>query len=218
MNSFDKEIAKALEATGFISSEEVLKLLTVPQDTTHGNFTMPCFVLAKTLRKAPKIIAEELAEKIQLPFGLSKVEAVNGYLNFFIDREFLSRSVLSEIESKGLSYGHKESNGKTVCIDYSSPNIGKELAFHHLRSTMIGNSLSRIYKANGYCVERINHLGDWGTQFGKMLCAYKAWGKKEDVEEKGVNALIELYVRFEKEADEKMQVKFRVNPPLFLPF
>lgn len=206
MNSFDKDIAKALEATGFISSEEVLKLLTVPQDTTHGNFTMPCFVLAKTLRKAPKIIAEELAEKIQLPFGLSKVEAVNGYLNFFIDREFLSRSVLSEIESKGLSYGHKESNGKTVCIDYSSPNIGKELAFHHLRSTMIGNSLSRIYKANGYCVERINHLGDWGTAFGKLIVMYLRENLPTDdvtLDALTVKELNLLYASFSKASKEE---------------
>ena len=172
MNSFDVEIAKALAATGAFAEDAALKLISVPPDTTHGNFTIPCFSLAKTLRKAPKLIAEDLAAKVQLPAGLSKVEAVNGYLNFFIDRNFLAKTTLDEIAAKGLEYGHVAPNGKVVCIDYSSPNIGKELAFHHLRSTMIGNSLARIYKAAGYKVERINHLGDWGTAFGKLIVMY----------------------------------------------
>lgn len=210
MNSFEQEIANSLEATGFIQASEVLKLITVPQDTAHGNFSMPCFVLAKTLRKAPKIIAEELAEKITLPFGLSKVEAVNGYLNFFIDREYLSKNVLEEIEQRGLSYGHVATNGKTVCIDFSSPNIGKELAFHHLRSTMIGNSLSRIYKASGYRVERINHLGDWGTAFGKLIVMYLRENLPVDdatLEALTVKELNVLYASFSKASKEEPQLE-----------
>ena len=172
MNSFESLIAETLAKTGLITADEVLKLLTVPQETTHGNFSMPCFVLAKKLHKAPKLIAEELATQIELPDGVSKAEPVNGYLNFFIDRTFLAKTVLKDISENQKSYGHFPSNGKTVCIDYSSPNIGKELAFHHLRSTMIGNSLARIFAANGYKVERINHLGDWGTAFGKLIVMY----------------------------------------------
>ena len=172
MISFEQSIATAVAKTDTFSEEEVLQLLTIPQETTHGNFSLPCFALAKKMRQAPKIIAEILSTKIELPQGISKVEPVNGYLNFFIERSFLASSVLTQIEENGLNYGHASPNHKTVIIDYSSPNIGKELAFHHLRSTMIGNSLSRIYKANGYHVERINHLGDWGTAFGKLIVMY----------------------------------------------
>lgn len=205
MNSFEQEIASALEATGTFTADAALKLLSVPPDTTHGNFTIPCFSLAKTMRKAPKIIAEELAAQVKLPSGLSKVEAVNGYLNFFIDRGFLAKSTLDAVAEKGLEYGHAASNGKTVCIDFSSPNIGKELAFHHLRSTMIGNSLSRIYKAAGYKVERINHLGDWGTAFGKLIVMYLRENRptdQETLDSLTVKELNILYASFSKISKE----------------
>lgn len=204
MNSFDVEIAKAVAATGAFEYEQAKKLLTVPSDSEHGNFSLPCFALAKTMRKAPKLIAEELAGKISLPEGLSKVEAVAGYLNFFIDREFLAKSILAEIAAKGLDYGHANPNGKTVCIDYSSPNIGKELAFHHLRSTMIGNSLARIYKASGFKVERINHLGDWGTAFGKLIVMYLREKLPTDdatLDALTVKELNVLYASFSKAAE-----------------
>lgn len=206
MNSFEAQIAAALEATGTFSADAALKLISVPPDTTHGNFTIPCFSLAKTLRKAPKIIAEELAAQVKLPSGLSKVEAVNGYLNFFIDRSFLAKSTLEAIDAKGLDYGHADSNGKVVCIDFSSPNIGKELAFHHLRSTMIGNSLSRIYKAAGYKVERINHLGDWGTAFGKLIVMYLRENRPTDdatLDSLTVKELNILYASFSKISKEE---------------
>lgn len=206
MNSFEAQIAAALEATGTFSADAALKLISVPPDTTHGNFTIPCFSLAKTLRKAPKIIAEELAAQVKLPSGLSKVEAVNGYLNFFIDRSFLAKSTLEAIDAKGLDYGHADSNGKVICIDFSSPNIGKELAFHHLRSTMIGNSLSRIYKAAGYKVERINHLGDWGTAFGKLIVMYLRENRPTDdatLDSLTVKELNILYASFSKISKEE---------------
>lgn len=205
MISFEQSIAAAVAKTDTFSEEEVLQLLTIPQETTHGNFSLPCFALAKKMRLAPKIIAETLATKIELPQGISKVEPVNGYLNFFIERSFLASSVLTQIEEKGLSYGHASPNHKTVIIDYSSPNIGKELAFHHLRSTMIGNSLSRIYKANGYHVERINHLGDWGTAFGKLIVMYLREGRslEDDVlENLTVKELNILYGSFSKISKE----------------
>lgn len=205
MISFEQSLAAAVAKTDTFSEEEVLQLLTIPQETTHGNFSLPCFALAKKMRLAPKIIAETLATKIELPQGISKVEPVNGYLNFFIERSFLASSVLTQIEEKGLSYGHASPNHKTVIIDYSSPNIGKELAFHHLRSTMIGNSLSRIYKANGYHVERINHLGDWGTAFGKLIVMYLREGRslEDDVlENLTVKELNILYGSFSKISKE----------------
>lgn len=206
MNSFNEEIAKAVAETGAFEKEQAQKLITVPPDTEHGNFTLPCFVLARTLHKAPKQIAEELAPQIKLPAGISKVEAVAGYLNFFIDRKFLASSILEKISADGLNYGHAASNGKVICIDYSSPNIGKELAFHHLRSTMIGNSLARIYKASGYKVERINHLGDWGTAFGKLIVMYLRENlptDQETLDALTVKELNVLYASFSKAAKEE---------------
>ncbi|MDR1759360.1 MAG: arginine--tRNA ligase [Fibrobacter sp.] len=203
MNSFENLIAESVAATGVFRAEEVLALLSIPQETTHGNFSLPCFALAKTLRKAPKVIAEELAAKLKLPAGISKAEPVNGYLNFFIDREFLARSVLSEIAEDKLSFGHAALKQKNVVIDYSSPNIGKELAFHHLRSTMIGNSLARIYKASGYNVIRINHLGDWGTAFGKLIVMYLRENRATDektLDSLTVKELNILYAAFSKAA------------------
>lgn len=210
MISFEQSIAAAVAKTGTFLEEEVLQLLTVPQETTHGNFSLPCFALAKKLRKAPKIIAETLATEIELPQGISKVEPINGYLNFFIERSFLATSVLTQIEEKGLNYGHASSNNKTVIIDFSSPNIGKELAFHHLRSTMIGNSLSRIYKANGYRVERINHLGDWGTAFGKLIVMYLREGgslEEEALDQLTVKELNLLYSSFSKISKENPELE-----------
>lgn len=206
MLSFEEQIAKAVAETGAFEYEQAKKLITVPTGTEHGNFSLPCFVLAKTLHKAPKLIAEDLAQKISLPGGISKVEALAGYLNFFVDREFLAKSILEEIAQKGLEFGHAAANGKVVCIDYSSPNIGKELAFHHLRSTMIGNSLSKIYAANGYKVERINHLGDWGTAFGKLIVMYLRENRPTDqatLDSLTVKELNILYASFSKAAAEE---------------
>ena len=206
MNSFNDAIAQAVAATGAFELEQAKKLITVPTDTEHGNFTLPCFVLARSLHKAPKVIAEELAPKIELPNGICKVEAVAGYLNFFIDRKFLAKSILEAVFSQGLEYGHAESNGKVVCMDYSSPNIGKELAFHHLRSTMIGNSLARIYKAAGYKVIRINHLGDWGTAFGKLIVMYLREKRPTDdatLDSLTVKELNILYAAFSKASKEE---------------
>ena len=210
MTSFNEEIAKAVAATGAFEQDQAKKLITIPNDTEHGNFSLPCFALAKTLHKAPKQIAEDLAAKIQLPAGISKVEAIAGYLNFFIDRKFLAESILESIAQGGLEYGHAAPNGKVVCIDYSSPNIGKELAFHHLRSTMIGNSLARIYKAFGYKVERINHLGDWGTAFGKLIVMYlrkKLPTDQATLDSLTVKELNVLYASFSKAAKTEPELE-----------
>ena len=163
------KIAKIAEQTTYWTAEEARALIVA---SPYGDWSLPCFTLAKKLRKAPKIIAEELAAKFPAPDGFEKTEALNGYWNFYADKKSFIEITLNEIAEKKLNYGNKKENGKTVVIDYSSPNIGKELAFHHLRSTMLGNSLAKIFKANGYKVERINHLGDWGTQFGKLIVMY----------------------------------------------
>jgi len=172
MLSFEDKIAELAEQTTHWTKTEALSMLTIPPDPSCGDWSLPCFTLAKKLRKAPKIIAEELAANFPAPQGFEKTQALNGYWNFYADKKSLMERTLGGIKEKGLEFGFAEPKNKTIAIDYSSPNIGKELAFHHLRSTMIGGSLAKIYKASGYKVERINHLGDWGTQFGKLIVVY----------------------------------------------
>lgn len=210
MTSFEQVIARCAAQTGHWTEEQAQSLLTVPQESSHGNFSLPCFALAKTLRKAPKVIAEELALTLQLPDGISKVEPVNGYLNFFVDRTVLLQQVLGGIHAQGSAFGHHASKEQTVVIDYSSPNIGKELAFHHLRSTMIGNSLARIYAAAGYRVVRINHLGDWGTQFGKLIVMYLREQLPVDdatLDALTVKELNVLYASFSKASKENPELE-----------
>lgn len=205
MNSFEQQIATAVAQTQAFSYEEVLKLLTVPQESSHGNFSLPCFSLARTLRKAPKLIAEDLATQITLPAGFDRCEAMAGYLNFFLDRAFLMKQILNDIHTQQEAFGHAQTQNQTVVIDYSSPNIGKELAFHHIRSTMIGNSLARIYQAAGYKVVRINHLGDWGTQFGKLIVMYLRENLPTDdatLQGLTVSHLNKLYASFSQVAKE----------------
>lgn len=210
MNSYKQQVIDAIVATDLLSVEEVENLISIPQDTSKGNYTMPCFVLAKKLRKAPKVIAEDIAGQLELGSAFSKVEAVSGYLNFYINRADMMSSVIKEINVKGLSYGHAVDNGKTMVIDYSSPNIGKELAFHHMRSTMIGNALANIYKANGWNVVRINHLGDWGTQFGKLIIMYLRENLDTDeatLASLDIADLNKLYSSFSKVAKENPEME-----------
>ncbi len=208
--NFKFEIAKAIAEQAKISAEEIEGYIEIPPQKDMGDFAFPCFKLARVLRAAPPKIAQDLMDNIQVPDFIAKVCVVGGYLNFFVDAQKRAEAVLADIDAKGEKYGSQnKGRGKNVCIDYSSINIAKRCHIGHLTTTVLGNSLAKIYRFLGYNVVSINHLGDWGTQFGKMLCAYKTWGKKEDVEEKGVNALIELYVRFEAEADEQMQTEAR---------
>ena len=199
------EIALALDiafGNSPLSAEEIAPLLELPPDSAMGDYAFPCFKLAKALRKGPPMIAGELVKVIDAGF-LSKVEAVGGYLNFFIDKALYASSVLSEVMESGERYGSSDMGaGKTICIDYSSINIAKRFHIGHLSTTAIGNALYRIYSFLGYKCVGINHLGDWGTQFGKMIAAYKHWGSREMVEQGGVQALSDLYVRFHAEAEK----------------
>jgi arginyl-tRNA synthetase len=166
-----------------------------------GDYAFPCFRLAKALRKAPPAIADQLSGAVSAPF-LARVESVKGYLNFYIDRAVYAREVLSQVATEGEAYGGgNEGAGKTVCVDYSSINIAKRFHIGHLSTTMIGNSLVRLYRFRGYTPVGINHLGDWGTQFGKMVCAYKKWGDRAAVEAGGVDEMVKLYVRFDQESE-----------------
>ena len=167
-----------------------------------GDFAFPCFKLAKTFRKAPPMIAKELSEKIEKPDFLSEIKVMGGYLNFFVDKSQYAKMIVDTYLNSE-SYGSSdEGNGKTICIDYSSPNVAKNFHVGHLRTTIIGNSINNIYKKLGYEVVRINHLGDWGTQFGKLIVAYKRWGSKEAIEQNGISELMKIYVQFHDEAEK----------------
>ena len=197
------EIASYVNVAG-VSREEIASLLMLPPDTSMGDYALPCFRFAKTLRKAPALIAEELKKDIlSRPNPFAEVEAVNGYLNFKFDRAAEAGKVLSDVLKRGAEYGSSdEGAGKTVCIDYSSINIAKPFHIGHLSSTVIGAALYRMYRKRGYNPVGINHLGDWGTQFGKLIVAYKRWGDEEKLKKGGVTYLTEIYVRFHTEAEE----------------
>ncbi|MDE7452835.1 MAG: arginine--tRNA ligase, partial [Clostridia bacterium] len=175
-----------------------------------GDFALPCFKFSKILRKSPALIAEELKSAYKTDEVINEVSAINGYLNFSVNKTGLANGVLSEILKNGENYGKSEDGkGKTICIDYSSVNIAKPFHIGHLSTTVIGGALYKLYKYLGYNVVGINHLGDYGTQFGKLICAYKHWGNKKDVEKGGIHAINGLYVRFNNEADEQMESEAR---------
>ncbi len=198
-------IAVALDSKNQIEIENSLE---TPVDTSKGDVAFPCFKLAKQFRKAPHLIAQELAEKIQGDESIEKLEANAGYVNFFINRAKLAEDTLTEILTNKTEFGKSNiGEGLTIVIDYSSPNIAKPFHIGHLRSTVIGNALYNIFGELGYSCLGINHLGDWGTQFGKLIVAYKKWGDKETVEQKGIEELNRLYVRFHKEAKENSNLE-----------
>lgn len=190
------------EAQSLPEAEEIRGLLAVPPDPSLGDYALPVFRLAKALRMAPPKIAQAVAEGWQHA-DVARVEAVNGYLNFFLNRVRFAEETVEAVLRAGEKYGASDMGvGKTVCLDYSSINIAKRFHIGHLSTTMIGHSLKRIYDHLGYTTVGINHLGDWGTQFGKMIYAYKTWGSKEEVEKGGVNELVRLYVKFHEEAEK----------------
>ena len=202
-------IAQRLHVEG-LSTEEIAENIAVPPDTSLGDYALPCFKFAKAMRKSPVLIAQELAASYPTDTVVCEAVAVNGYLNFKIDRKGLAKEVLSRIEKEGNKYGTSDmGRGKTVCIDYSSVNIAKPFHIGHLSTTVLGGALYRIFRSLGYRVVGINHLGDYGTQFGKLISAYKRWGKKEDVEKGGIHAINELYVRFNEEETEEMAQEAR---------
>ena len=200
-----EEIAKA-ESCCFadcgVDAKELAGMMEIPPDKKLGDYALPCFRLSKSLHKAPQMIASALAERIGCA-EIERVEVVGGYLNVFLNRSCLARNIVETVLAHPGRWGASDvGQGKTVCLDYSSINIAKRFHIGHLSTTMIGHSLKRIYNFNGYTTVGINHLGDWGTQFGKMICAYKKWGDRRTVEEGGVQAMVDLYVRFHQEAEK----------------
>ena len=198
---FKKYIASRIKAEG-LSEEELCSLIAVPPNTEMGDYALPCFRLAKTMRKPPAAIAEELAAAYPADEIVTGAQAVNGYVNFRIDRALWSEQTLRRVLSEREEYGSSdEGKGKTVCIEYSSVNIAKPFHIGHLSSTVIGSALYKLHKFLGYPSVAINHLGDYGTQFGKLISAYKRWGSREEIEKGGLRALNALYVRFHEEAE-----------------
>ena len=192
---------RALGGAG-LQSAEIAAALEIPPNTEMGDYAFPCFKLSKALRKSPMMISDALAAEIHADY-LSRVESVKGYLNFFIDRATYAEKVVEAVLDQGESYGSDNSGaGKTVVLDYSSINIAKRFHIGHLSTTMIGNALYKLYKFFGWNAVGVNHLGDWGTQFGKMIAAYKRWGDHDTVAAGGVDEMVKLYVRFNAEAKE----------------
>ncbi|MEO6096187.1 MAG: arginine--tRNA ligase [Fibrobacteria bacterium] len=209
MKTYKEEIADLLAPHTGLTAQEIVHAITLPQHAGQGDFAFPCFTLAKKLRKAPPAIAAELAGLIQPNESIVKVEPLSGYLNFHIDPAHFARRTLGAIAEQGAAYGSTARGvGKTVVIDYSSPNMGKELAFHHLRGTMIGNSLGKLYKRAGYTVVRINHLGDWGTSYGKLIVMFLREGLKEsDLARMTIEKLNALYTAFSNAAKEDVTLE-----------
>ena len=199
---YKKYIAEKINVDG-VSEEEIYESIALPPNSEMGDYALPCFKFAKVLRKSPVMIAESLKEGIATDEVISEVSAINGYLNFKINKNAFVSQTLNAILSQGKNYGASiEGEGKTVCIDYSSINIAKPFHIGHLSTTVLGGALYRIFNFLGYKAVGINHLGDYGTQFGKLISAFKRWGDKNTVQEGGIRALNELYVRFHKEAEE----------------
>lgn len=209
------EIAKKISHVTNISKEELANYIEKPKNSEMGDYAFPCFKLAKELKKAPAIIAEELKNNMDIDKNLiEKVEIVGGYINFYINKESLAREVIKEFDLKKEKYGSSnEGENKNVVIDYSSPNIAKPFHIGHLRSTVIGQSLYNIYKFLGYNSIGINHLGDWGTQFGKLIEGYKRWGKEYNIDKNPIDELTKLYVRINEECkkDESVLEECRNN-------
>lgn len=199
---YRKKVAEVIKSKVDIELEAIEKLIEIPPQAEMGDYAFPCFQLAKIFRRDPNIIAKELKDKINQD-SFKKVENLGAYINFFIDKSGLIKNTLEKILSEGDNYGSSNiGEGKTICIEYSSPNIGKPFHVGDLFSTLIGNSLYQLFTKEGYKVQRLNHLGDWGSKFGKLISAYKRWGNEEALERDSISELLRVYVKFHEEAQK----------------
>ncbi len=211
MKDFKQEIANKISEVTGIAGQELVTYIEIPKDASMGDYAFPCFRLAKELKKAPNVIAEELKEKLDISgTDIETVEIAGGYLNFTISKLELAKVTLEEINNKKEEYGKTNiGNGKTILVEYSSPNIAKPFHIGHLRTTLIGRALYNMYKYLGYNTIGINHLGDYGTQFGKMIEGYKRWGQEYNIEENPIEELTKIYVRINalcKEDEEVLEM------------
>lgn len=209
MLDFKHKVVELIESqVDSLNEEEINALIEIPPTYDMGDYAFPTFRLAKALRKSPNAIAEELAGKFKEDENFEKVESAGAYLNFFINKEKLVTTVLEDIKDKKDNYGSSDlGEGKTVIVEFSSPNIAKPFHIGHIRTTVIGNSLNKIYKFLGYDTIAINHLGDYGTQFGMLISAFKKWGNREVIEAEPIKELLKLYVRFNAEAEEDTSLR-----------
>lgn len=207
MINFKEQIAEGLARETGLDAKELLYKIETPPDRKMGDYAFPTFMLAKTMRKNPAIIAQELKEKLSDVEGVRDIAVAGPYLNFFIDTTALAENVLKAVLEEGDRFGSSDmGKGKTTIVEYSSPNIAKPFHIGHIRTTIIGDSIKRIYKHLGYNVEAINHLGDYGTQFGMMIEAYKRWGDDEIIEKDPIPELVKLYVRINQEAETNKEL------------
>lgn len=205
--NFKQEIASKLAEITELNESEITGYIEIPKEKDKGDYAFPCFRLAKLLKKAPNIIAEELKGKIEISGTISKVEAINGYLNFYINRAEIVKEAIEKFDKQKEEYGSStEGKGRKIVIDFSSPNIAKPFHIGHLKTTIIGNSLYKIYNFLGYESVGINHLGDYGTQFAKLIEGYKRWGDEYDFEDEPIEKMSQLYIRINAlcEQDEKV--------------
>ena len=213
MVDFKMYIANELKEV--INNDKIEEYLEIPANKEMGDYSLPCFKLAKEMKKAPQIIANEIKEKLNISQNILKeIDVVNGYLNFYINPKAIFKTVFEEIENSGIEYGrNKKAKEKNIVIDYSAPNIAKPFHIGHLRSTVIGGALYKIYEFLGYNVIGINHLGDYGTQFGKLIEGYKRWGNEYNIEEEPINELTKIYVRINNlcKEDESVLEQCRNN-------
>lgn len=200
MQQFTDPIRRALaQKTGLAEADIKIEQ---PRDTALGDLAFPCFSLAKAMKKAPPLIATELSEALNADLDGITAEATGPYINFRIDRPLLARTIIGDVLAAGASYGAStDGAGKCIVIDLSSPNIAKPMSVGHLRSTVIGSALQRIFDALGYETVGINHIGDWGSQFGKLIAALDRWGDETDLESDPIRALLSLYVRYHEEEE-----------------
>ena len=204
MTDYKELIAEAIydESLG-LSKDEIKGWIEIPGDESMGDYAFPCFRLAKVLRKAPPLIAADIAGRVSDAEAFAKVENVNAYVNFFIDRAFFAKELIKDVNEAGESYGRSNvGQGRKVIVEYSSPNIAKPFHIGHIRSTVIGNAIYKLYDATGYDTFRINHLGDYGTQFGKMIVAYRKWGSEEELAKEPIKSLLGYYTKFHEEAEK----------------
>lgn len=202
-----KSVVANLIKSDELDKSEILAALAPTQDEKNGDLCLPCFKFAAKLHMAPPAIAGKLKENMLSDPLIDKTEVTGGYLNFYFNREIIAKNAIGAIINNNFTLPPLESNGKTVCLDYSSINIAKPFHIGHLLTTAIGGSLYRMYKYCGYNAVGINHLGDWGTQFGKLIVAYKKWGDDEDIEKRNIRALLDLYVRFHAEAEKNPELE-----------
>jgi arginyl-tRNA synthetase len=208
MNEFVQEIVDILEKKTGLIEKEIQELIEVPPDQTLGDYAFPCFVLAKKLKKSPQQIASEMALELKPQGLIQKITASGPYLNFEVKKDKLAEFVLKKIHREKNRYGSdKIGKRKTIVMDFSSPNIARPFGIAHLRSTVIGNVLYKIFSKLGFKVIRVNHLGDWGTQFGKLIAAYKKWGDDREIDSDPIATLFNLYVRFHDEAEKNRSLE-----------